>query len=141
MLPGSYSPRRLFWKSPQPSAWCFCVYLPNSPPSCCRIGTATQCCPALSLAQRSLKKHVSRDPPLTPHGRELSLWAQHMVGNAGCALHLRRLRRKRGSDKSKVTMLEETGGKAWPRNAWLQSPSHIPLLTSLRHGLALKAKH
>lgn len=33
---------------------------------------------------------------------------------------------KEESDRSMVTMLEETGGKAWPtRNAWLQSLSHI----------------
>lgn len=34
--------------------------------------------------------------------------------------------RKEGSDRSMVTMLEETGGKAWPRNAWLQSLSYRP---------------
>lgn len=32
---------------------------------------------------------------------------------------------KKGSDRSKVTRMEETGDKAWPRKAWPRSRSHI----------------
>lgn len=67
---------------------------------------------------------------LPPHSRALCPWAPHIArliqGKLDYAVVLGERRKwsmKAGSDRSKVTRMEETGGKARPRNAWPQSPS------------------
>lgn len=95
-------------------------------------------CPPMLLSSGS----DTGKPSLPPHGRALcqdhcacgpSTWPG-LSRECWTVLSTIEETRKEGSDRSTVTMLKETGGTAWPRNAWLQSPSHIPD-TQLSRGL------
>lgn len=73
----------------------FCMCLPNRPPSCCRTGTAPQCCSALGLTRGSLLSH-----PMAEHCARTTVpvdpaHGQAYPGNAGLCSPQSRKRGKR----------------------------------------------
>lgn len=73
----------------------FCMCLPNRPPSCCRTGTAPQCCSALGLTWGSLLSH-----PMAEHCARTTVpvdpaHGQAYPGNAGLCSPQSRERGKR----------------------------------------------